>query len=457
MKLRYPLIAATLAAGVALAATSSTTAPPPGEVRIAAAPSAAPASAAFSGGGVTPLVAGTPERMPANVDSSNQAAWWVPLALYNGATYFVYDSPDTADPAKHGLAIARRDSAGNWTSASLKNADGTPWTHQPDDIGHRAPTIAIDGDGYIHVWADMHNDNWRYFRSSLSADITDIRQRSDMPGSGAFTYPVAKTAPNGDVWLFLRNNASVGELHHWSNSANSWNKVSTFASSSGAVVYPDDLVFSADGTLNIVWEWAYNNPRGLRHYGSFLRYKPGTNAWTYIDGTAATVPVSLTSSPKLFYLPLQSGEVFTAPDTAKGLQSAKIALDPNSGWPSIAYRFRPTDGSGDYNFDVWRVRWNGSAWSHEKVYAASNDVPAGLGLTRNATNVRVYFATLGGGMQRALKTSTTPWAITALAPGKAIQRVNAAPLNDTTDILYGGAPTDVDANTGSVYWQSVSD
>lgn len=419
---------------------------------------AQPIGTTANDGGLTATAVSAVERMPRDADSSNTAAWWVPLAYRNGVSYFAFDAPgSTAE--RHEVKVGKRDAAGTWTFGVLKNADGTTWSDD-DDPGHNQPTIAVDGDGYIHVWADLHGDDWRYFRSSSAGDVSDLRRRSEMPGSGSFTYPVAKTAPNGDVWLFLRNRASTsgtGELYRFANASRTWSRISGFAYSAGAVVYPDDLVFGSDGSLHIVWEWAKTSPRSLRHYGSYLRYVPSTNRWYYMDGTQATVPVSLTSSSKLFYLPLQSGEAFVEDETVKGLQSAKIALDPNDR-PTIAYRFRPTDGSGTQNFDVWRVRWDGGAWvNREKIYAANNDVPAALGLTRNATSVRVYFTTTGGGLQRAVKTGTTDWTITALAPGKAIFRTNVTPIDGDTDVVYGGAPTDVNSTTGSVYWLTASD
>jgi hypothetical protein len=84
-------------------------------------------------------------------------------------------------------------------------------------------------------------------------------------------------------------------------------------------------------------------------------------------------------------------------------------------------------------------------------------VPAGLGLTRTATRIRIYFATDSGGLQCAVRTATTPWVTTALAQRKDIERVNVTPIDDATDLIYGGAPTDVDANTGSVYWLKPAD
>ncbi len=450
-------VGAVTVAGLALAAGTlrSPSSANAGSV-VVASPSAPAASAPMSmAAAQSPpaTLAVTLERMPRDADSSNQAAWWVPLAISAGASYFAFDSPG-ATLTTHEGKVGKRTAAGVWSFGSLKKADGTVWVHD-DDIGHDQPTIAIDGDGYIHVWTDMHNDNWRYFRSSAPHDVSDLRQRTDMPGSGLFTYPVAKTDASGNVWLIIRNrqsNEGRGELYRWTDATNIWAKISTFAYNADAVVYPDDIAFGTDGSVNIVWEWAKTSPRSLRHYGSFLRYNPGTGAWTYIDGTAATLPVSLTSSASLFFLPLQPGEAFTTSETAQGLQSVKVAINPADNRPTIAYRYRPTNGSGDQNFDVWRVRWNGSTWiDREKVYTATNDVPAGLGLTRTTAQVNIYFANAGGA-QRAVKTGAMPWTITGLTPGKAVKRVNVAPLNATTDIVYAAAPTDVDANTGSVYW-----
>ncbi len=81
------------------------------------------------------------------------------------------------------------------------------------------------------------------------------------------------------------------------------------------------MAFGTDGTISLVWEWAKTIPRALRHYGSYLRYNPAINSCSYMDGTAATVPVSLTSSPKLFFLPLQPGETFTTDQTLQDVQS----------------------------------------------------------------------------------------------------------------------------------------
>ena len=133
--------------------------------------------------------------------------------------------------------------------------------------------MAIDGDGVIHVWADGHDEPWQYFRSTSALDVTDIRRASGMPGSVWFTYPVAATAPNGDVYLMIRNQfggvRGRGELYHWNDNTNAWRYVGQFASqTSNAVVYPDGMFIDEIGDVHLVFSWAYLHARGLRHYGS---------------------------------------------------------------------------------------------------------------------------------------------------------------------------------------------
>jgi hypothetical protein len=63
--------------------------------------------------------------------------------------------------------------------------------------------------------------------------------------------------------------------------------------------------------------------------------------------------------------------------------------------------------------------------------------------------VRAYFATTGSGLMMAENTSS--WIPQALDSTKAVRRLSAVARNSTTDIVYGSAPTEIDANTGRLY------
>ncbi len=394
------------------------------------------------------------QEVPREMDASNQAAWWRPLAVNGSTTYAAFNAPaPTAN--QHYVKVGKQVAGGAWVFGVLRNADGTEWIHT-DDIGHDQPTVAIDGDGFIHVWVDHHNDNWRYFRSTVAGDVTTLRRVSSgttaMPDSGLFTYIVADTAPNGDIYLIARNRGGGltgrGQLYHWQDNLDSWRKLADFANQSGAVVYPDDVTVDSTGDVHLIWEWAYGYPRGHRHYGSYLRYEQSSGRFRTANGVAVNTPVTL-STPALFYQPLGPGESFNDSDSGIGVQSAKLALD-SLRRPSVVYRYRTDGGSNTLDYDVYRIRWNGSAWvDRVKVYTANNDVPAALGHTHNGTRVRAYFATIGAGVMAAENTQN--WLPRALAPAEPIQRISVVPRSGSEDVVYGAAPTEIDPNRGRLY------
>jgi hypothetical protein len=259
---------------------------------------------------------------PHPIDASNQAAWWKPIAEFDGSIYVAFNGWGGPGPTNgggadtHTVYIAKRDPTGIWTQACLRDTTGGCQVY-PDDVGHHQPTIAVDGDGYIHAFVAMHNSNRRYWRSTLPGNVDSMADRSQtMPDQGgSYTYPVATRGANGDVYLIIRA-LPEGRLFRWDNGVDSWSRVATFASDSGYVVYPDDVVVDASGSVNIVWEWAYSKPDALRHLGSYLRYSPAENRFYNAAGTQVAVPATTTSP--VVYQPVEGGEQATGRESASG-------------------------------------------------------------------------------------------------------------------------------------------
>ena len=288
------------------------------------------------------------ERVPFGMDASNQAGWWKPIDEFGGSVYVAYDAWGGAGLGgprdRHTVYVARRSPSGTWTRGCLPAAGGGCALFM-DDPGHRQPTIAVDGDGYIHVFADMHLTGWIYYRSSRPGDPTSMVNRaSQMPDLGdPFTYPNATRTPNGDVYLVIRDFAD-GRLYRWNDAANAWTRVAIFADQAQWFVYPDDIAPDASGNLHIAWEWAFGDG-GLRHLGSYVRYEPATGRFFDAAGQRLATPIQTTSTA--VYQALVPGERATdntAPSNPPGLQTAKLALDPATGRPMAAYRMRMTAG-----------------------------------------------------------------------------------------------------------------
>ncbi|MFF1650892.1 BNR-4 repeat-containing protein [Streptomyces sp. NPDC058240] len=199
------------------------------------------------------------EKVPYAMDSSNQAAWWTPAATYKGRgqyTYFAFNEPGST-AATHRPAIARRDPDGVWSRLPLLDKSGQQ-AEFADDNGHNQPSVARDGSGRLHVFASMHANAWRYFRTEAAGgDVTD--HAAELPDQGVgITYPIVATAPNGDLYLAARvgsgSDQRPGKLYRWDNAAARWSVVATFADALNRSVYPDDLTVDAAGRVHLLYE-----------------------------------------------------------------------------------------------------------------------------------------------------------------------------------------------------------
>ncbi len=368
--------------------------------------------------------------VPYGIDSSNQAAWWSPLDTYtpgNDYAYLAFNEPG-ASAGTHRVAIARRDTAGGWTKLPVMN--GAAQAEYVDDVGHNQPSIARDGSGRFHVFASMHNNAWRYFRSDTVGGAP-TNHSGDLPDQGTgVTYPVLTTAPNGDVYLIARldgGTARSGRLYRWNNAAATWTRVAVFAESGNRAVYPDDLQFDAAGNLHILWEWGLYPATAFRHQLSYLLYRPASNTFADHTGAAVTVPVSTATADII--QPIEPGEMYEGNDSVgPAVQSAKLTVDGTA--PKVAYRYR----SGT-NFMVRYAYVSGTTWVRDTVYSAAQTTAA-IDITWHPTEQkRVYYATAAGGMYVATKTGTA-WTHAAVAPGIPVARFAVERTSAGVDVLY---------------------
>ena len=102
-----------------------------------------------------------------------------------------------------------------------------------------------------------------------------------MPGHGrVHAIRSRTTAPNGDIYLMIRN--QTGGVRQQPRRALSLERQHQRLDSdrgvrqrqSGYLPYPDAMHIDSVGDVHLVWSWAYDHARGLRHYGSYLRYEP---------------------------------------------------------------------------------------------------------------------------------------------------------------------------------------
>lgn len=379
------------------------------------------------------------EEVPYPMDSSNQAGWWSPLDTYGTGyeyAYMAYNAPGSL-AGKHKVYIARRDGMGVWSNIPVM--DGSAVAEYTDDNGHNQPSIARDGSGRFHVFASMHDSNWQYFRSDTVGGAPQ-NHSADMPDSTAkVTYPILTTAPNGDLYLLVRISKDTagkrdGVLYRWNNADSTWSKIATIASTLDRSVYPDDLVFDANGDLHILFEWSQFAASALRHELSYLKYSPSTGEFNKADGTPVSTPVSLTTAD--IVQPKAPSEAYVksgADPGGPGVQSAKMTVD-SANRPIIAYRYREEGGT---SFTVKQATYGTGGWELRTVYNAA-ETKAAIDVTWTGMEARIYYVKSSGTDRAfmAVNTGGASWTETSLAPGKPIERIAVDRSPKGVDILY---------------------
>jgi hypothetical protein len=365
----------------------------------------------------------------------NQAAWWSPIVHRDGAVYVSYLA--TASPQDN-VFVAKRTAPNMWTVRDT----GFDAVY---DVGHTQTSLAIDGQGYLHLFYGMHNNPIRYAQSNQPLSVTNGFQSvsPSVFSGGAYTYPNTATATNGDVYAIIRDqrssySAQQGRLFRFNNSTRAWSELPPFAGQSGTTVYPDHIFADSSGDLHIIWEWAAGGAQGARHYGTYAKYDPDTGKYYRANGVAySTGPITVSASD--IYQGLEGSETFTS--GIHGVQSAKMTLD-EQGRPMIAYGYsiNGTDSGYEHRF----ARWTGSGWIHNTVTPGPFDIDKSWIAYSNG--VLRYYGTLSpsnplhtGSDDIFLRTSNdfgATWSPpTPITSGKDIQRPVGVTVGNT-DYLY---------------------
>lgn len=123
------------------------------------------------------------------------------VTTYNGSIYYIYVN------TLRQMVVAKK--TGNIIQTNIVFNIQTAAT----DLYHVSPTIGVDKNGYIHICGDMHNANWKYYRSNNPEDITSWTARS-LPGIG-ITYTNIVYDNNREMFICFRHESNVaGKGNH---------------------------------------------------------------------------------------------------------------------------------------------------------------------------------------------------------------------------------------------------
>lgn len=237
-----------------------------------------------------------------------------------------------------------------------------------DDPGHNTPSVAVDGDGFIHIWYDMHNDQMKIKKSAEPRRVDAGWLHESGPWSGRYTYPAATVASNGDVYFTARRKKGwTCQLFHYDRSEKNWRLVADFAQAFGFTCYLPRPYGASDGKVHLSFQWRKGKPGANRHLGSYAVYDPAEDTFKRADGTPYYLPISPRTADA--YQPLEANW-----ENQYGISAHGLTVNDQD-QPLIVYNYFRA-GHPDQRV-VRLARWSGTGWVRTDLAGPESDTTLG--------------------------------------------------------------------------------
>ncbi|HEY0041565.1 MAG TPA: BNR repeat-containing protein [Flavisolibacter sp.] len=198
------------------------------------------------------------------------------IAFYNADSYVV---------------IAKRSLQSNqW---QLKQ---TPYKGKTTDA-HNSISIAVDGDGYLHMAWDHHGSKLRYCKSTLPGglELTEgLPMMSDLERN--VSYPEFYNLPNGDLLFFYRDGSSGSGnmvINRYDTKSKTWTRLHRNLIDGEKIrnAYWQAYV-DAKGTVHLSWVWRESPNVASNHDLCYAKSEDGGITWKKSTGEQYSLPIT---------------------------------------------------------------------------------------------------------------------------------------------------------------------
>lgn len=239
---------------------------------------------------------------------------------------------------------------------------------------HNSISIMADGEGYVHIAWDHHNNKLNYARSKSPGSL-DFDTPGQMVGKdeGRVTYPEFYRMPDGDL-IFLYRNGESGNgnlvLNRYEIKAKKWRRIqdNLIDGENQRNAYWQAFVSPA-GTIHISWVWREDPDVSTNHDLCYARSKDGGVTWEKSYGEQYQVPITV-STAEIARKIMQERELMN--------QTSMSATDDDL--PVIATYWREKNSAVPQIFIVWNEH---SQWKHEQVSQRTQPFTLKGGGTKN--------------------------------------------------------------------------
>jgi len=221
------------------------------------------------------------------------------LVTFRGTQYIAYYNND-------GFVVLgkRQTGSANW------QLQPTPYKGKATDA-HNTISIMVDGDGYLHIAWDHHNNPLNYCRS-ISPGSLELTGRLTMTGSNEqkVSYPEFYTMPGGNILFFYRNGGSGNGnlvINEYSVSTKKWAPVQTnLVDGEGQRSAYWQACVDAKGAIHISWVWRESPDVASNHDMCYARSLDGGKTWEKSTGEKYTLPINAATAEYVCRIPQKS-------------------------------------------------------------------------------------------------------------------------------------------------------
>ncbi|MBA7545283.1 hypothetical protein ES705_37649 [subsurface metagenome] len=203
------------------------------------------------------------------------------------------------------VVLARRDlGSTNW---EIKQ---TPYTGNINDA-HCSISIMVDGEGYLHMAWNHHNNPLHYCRSIRPGSL-QLTGKLSMVGSyeDLVSYPEFHKLPSGDLLFFYRHGESGnGNLvvNRYSPSKKSWKRVhDLLIDGEGQRNAYWQTFVDNKGSIHLSWVWRESWDVATNHDICYAKSKDGGISWQNSEGKEYALPITATTAEYACIIPQRS-------------------------------------------------------------------------------------------------------------------------------------------------------
>lgn len=176
---------------------------------------------------------------------------------------------------------------------------------------HKSISIAVDGEGYLHLAWGQHNNHLNYAKSVRPASLI-MGAKQEMTGlkEDKVSYPEFYKLPNGNL-LFLYRDGGSGNgnliINRYQVKTQKWQMIQdNLIDGQGKRNAYVQTAIDVNGTIHLSWVWRESPDVASNHDLCYAKSVDGGLTWQKSDGTAYQLPINASNAEYALKIPQQS-------------------------------------------------------------------------------------------------------------------------------------------------------